>query len=829
MARMHFWETIWSDIRCGIRVSRKNPVATLTAILTLGLGIGATIAVFGLMDAVVLRQLPVQEPKQLVVLRRADPGYAGTFSFSYPKYNDLNRQQHILSGLLASFNAEFAVRVREEAQRVNGDYVSGNYFEVLGVRPKLGRLLVPSDDTAASSTAVVSYAFWQNRMAGQQSAIGQTIYLEDLPVTVVGVMPPEFYGLDLGRRAEVMVPASFVARTLPDSAVLTSNGFNAWELIGRCNPNVDSRKATAGLRVIWPSVLKELGRPEDTEQIDAVPASSGVSGPLGLRDRYGAALRILMASVGLMLLVACASVSNILLARGNARQHEFGVRFAVGASRSRLLCQILTENSILALVGGTLGLWFAYFGTRWLVTLSSTARDPVVLNLRPDWRLASFTILVTCGAAAISGIIPALRASAACVRELAHGGTLAIGKSRQTRANRAFLAWQIAISIPLLIGSTVFLRSLEKLYSVDTGFDSRDVLIFRVNWGRTKLNGTELGNVMRDAIARISAIPGVRSASFSNFTPFGGNNWTGPTQIEGESPRPASETRSYINQVSSKFFDTFGTDVLLGHSFDPESNFNVTRTIVVNESFVRSFSSSQNPIGRWVLVPGVNPSPYEIVGVVKDTKYSSLRNTAPRQVYLPFSPAMTHTEALALEVRLMAKPSSSREATLSLIRDDLHQLEQVGTIEMTTLATQVGDSLRAERIVTAVSTCLGMIGLVLSALGLYGLVSYAVAQRVVDIGIRLALGATKMNVLWMITREHMRTVLFGVGIGIPLAVILMRLSSKWLSGILYDSSISDPIIITIPCIALIAVALIATYLPARKVMKLDPAAALRHQ
>jgi predicted permease len=817
--RTFVWiEQFFRDLRYGGRNLLRNPGFAAVAVLSLALGIGANTAIFSLIEAILLRQLPVSEPAQLMLLRRAAPGNAPIASFSFPRYERLRDGQQAFSGLLAWSNPEFDVRVGQEVTRVSANYVSGNYYQVLGVQPWTGRMLIPDDDRPdAQAVAVVSYAFWQSRFGERPDVIGQIIYVQDIPVVVVGVMPPQFFGTEVGRRPDVTVPAALVAQTMPQVKVLTEDSFASWNLIGRCRPGVNPAQVRAALRVLWPQILTSLGDRNNREQIDVQSAAAGIS---GLRGRYASALWVLMALVSVVLLIACANVANLLLARATARQREFDIRVAVGAGRRRLVQQLLVESALLSLLGGAAGTCLSYLLSRSLVRFVGTT-----LDVGPNGGVLAFTGAVALLTTILFGLYPALRSSRVNLGEVMKGGMRTTGNRRRVGMDRLLVAGQVGLSLLLLVCAGLFAQTLYNLRTLDAGFDRDHVLILRVNWGRTRPDVTALTNVVREALERAVAAPGVRAVSFSNYTPLGGSSWTNPVQIEGEKVRPDREADCYFNRVTTDFFTAFGTPLLLGRSFRAQDTGTGGKVVIVNEAFVRTFFPDSNPLGRRILLSWLDAAPFEIVGVAKDARYGSLRGAAPRQVYLPFFQGTQGPSNLTIAVRTAANIELEHDGLLSIIRSDLGAIHRYATFTATTLDAQVDSSLSQERLMAMLSTAFGLLAMGLAMVGLYGALSYAVGRRTSEIGIRMALGAQRSAVLWLVLRETLVLVCAGAAAGIVAAVEM----GHWVESLLFGVKAADPLTLGAAATLLIGVALLAAYVPARRASRIDPLRALRYE
>ncbi len=852
---------MFQDLRYGARMLLKHPGFTCVAALTLALGIGANTAIFSLIDAVLLKMLPVNNPERLVLLGRAHGGKTVT-TFPYRTYRQIRDQNEVLSGLLAYHPLRLSVSVDGRAEpAVAGQLVSGNYYSVLGVNAALGRAIAPDDDRAPgeSPVCVISHNYWQRRFAGDPAVVGKIIHLGGAPFTIIGVTPPEFFGLEVGSSLDISVPLMMQQQVMPGirSFVDGAGPNNFFSVMGRLRPGVTMPQAQAGLSVLYRQLCAEYAasnwgfkftpRPWLEEKLVLESGGRGLS---ELRWQFSRPLLALMIVVALVLAVACANVAGLLLARAVARRKEIAIRLALGVGRPRLVRQLLIESVLLSSLGGLLGLLFAYWGTRLLPPLLSQGEIPVQLNLNPDARVFTFTIAVAALTGVLFGLAPAFLATrvdmnSALKNEASglsgHGAHLTFGKM--------FVVSQVALSLLLLIGAGLFVRSLQKLQQVDAGFARENVLVLKLEPVGSDRKTQQLAARFDDLLRRVEAVPGVKLASLVGYSPMSRREWlvmgqnpetSNPMTIQGYTPQPGEKMTIPWMQVYPNSFATLGIPLVAGREFDPQ-DIQVwmpgtrcppaAEVGIINESMARRFFGNESPVGRrfgfanpggrcldGTLLGG--PGAIEIIGVVKDVKYASLRNEARAMFYLPFHQANTGRGQMTLVVRTAGDPTSVGAG----VRREARAMDSaMPMFEVETLATQVAASLQRERLLATLSSGFGLLALLLSCLGLYGILSYTVARRTNEIGIRMALGADRRDVLWLVLGDALRLVLLGAALGIPAALAAARLVASQLFGI----SAADPGAVVAATLVLLSVAAVACYLPARRATRVDPLVALR--
>jgi predicted permease len=800
-------DTLFQDLRYGLRMMRRAPGFTAVAILSLALGIGANTAIFSLIDAITLRRLPVHEPDQLVeILTRS--GKTRWNAFSWPAYLHFRERNTVFSGLLAAPTDRLYTRHDgREPERVEATFVSDDCFDILGVQPALGRLIAPGDDRVA----VVSWTYWQTRFAGDPAILGARLQVEDAFVTVVGVLPRGFTGLQTGRAEDLALPLAMKPVVRPGVKV-GDYGAKWIRLVGRLKPGVSIETARAELNVLFQPMLDHEGRINDSRtrpkwSIDVEPASAGLS---RLRDQFSKPLVILMGAVGLLLLLACANVAGLLLSRASAREREMAVRFSLGASRLRIVRQTLTESLLLSTVAAALGCALAYFGTDALLALMNSGRMAFDLTIRPDARVLAFTAAIALLTGILFGIAPALRATTSATGES--------GRTTETRRRRLFgkslVVAQVAFSVILLTAAGLFVQNLASLQRIDLGFRRDHVLMVALDPSHSGHSSDALERGYRQLLQRFETIPGVRSASLSWVAPIsGGGSSLNPHSVDGRVLSRAESHVVYLNWVAPRFFETMGTPLVAGRDFRADEP---PGSAIVNQTFARQFFGEASPIGRRVSFDGKNS--HAIVGVAGDAKYLEIRESVPRTVYL--SAWDGGHGASQFLIRTAVDPASIAGDVRRAVSEELRTVA-VGRIS--TLERHVNASIVAERLIATLSGVFGALGALLAAIGLYGLLAYTVARRTQEIGIRMALGATRSSVLTMVLRDAVAVVLFGLAIGVPGAVGAQRLIAAWAPGI----PSQNPALLAGGAAIMVVTAAFAGCLPARKAYLVDPIDALR--
>ena len=835
---------LWQDTRYGARMLRKSPGFTAVAVLSLALGIGANTAIFTLLNAVLLKSLPVQAPDQLVLLSDSasegtstgDPPKGQWWLFSNPSYEYLRNHNESLAGLCAFRSGEARLSVRldgvtgEAAQRAQGHLVSGNYFDVMGAHSMIGRVLSPQDDAAsARPAAVISHRYWKGQTNEDPQVVGKSVTLNGTAFTIVGVMPPEFFGERVRRPPDFWLPLAFQPQVEMHDSVLSDQKVYWLNLMGRLKPAVRSDQAQANLNVALQQFLIDQAGATITDErraaiqncyVELVPGGRGVS---GLRFFYSEPLRMLMGIVALVLLIACANVGNLLLSRSASRQTEMSLRLALGASRARVVRQLLTESVLLAAIGGALGLLLAGWGVDALVTLVARTSP---LDIHPDALVLGFTIGVSLLAGVVFGLAPALRASrtdlsSAIKLKTSRAGSL---KLRFGLAP-ALIVSQVALSLVLLVGAGLFARSLVKLQHEDLGFNREGVLLVDIDPRLAGYKPKELSTLYRQLFDRLGTLTGVRSASIATYSPLSGTGRASSITVAGYTPKPGEEMVVSDMLIGPSYCSTLGLPLLQGREIGVQDSPASDKVAVVNEAFAQSFFEGENPVGRRFGFGDEekDSADIEIVGVIGDVKYDSAREKPVPTAYRPILQVQDQgAYSSNLELRTEGDPLNAASEVRSAIAQVDDKLPIVG---VNSFSKQLEDSLKQERLIAQLVSFFGALALLLACVGLYGVMGHAVARRTNEIGIRMALGAERHSILWMVLRETLILVIAGIGIGVPVALASARLVSTQLYGL----SAADPLTLSAAVVLLITVAALAGYLPARRASLVDPMVALRYE
>jgi predicted permease len=811
-------EQLWQDLRYALRLMRRSPGFTAVAILSLALGIGANTAIFSLMYTVMLRLLPVTHPEQLVELLHRLPreGHRGN-SFTWQAWQDLRDHNHVLAALIAASPSSFYLRGEGlDLEKVDGEYVDGNFFPVLGMRAAIGRLIGPEDEQAA----VVSWAYWNSRFHADPGVLGKRIFVTDMPVTIVGVAPRGFVGWQLGRKQDIWLPMAMA----PMQRSTSSARDISVQLIGRLKPGGSLEQAHAELAGLDKRIVLEQAKtstnPFTREVVlDLEPAGAGLTSPL--REQYAKPLMVMMAVVALLLLIACINVASLLLARGAAREREMALRVSLGAGRFRLLRQVLTESVLLSAAGSLLGMVLAYFGTSVLARIITSGPRPIEFQARPE----APVLLFTAGAGLLTGLLfglaPALRASSS-----APVSSLRAAGSSPERFRRLFgktlVVTQVALSVVLLSAAGLFVRYLSSLENLDLGFRRDHVLLVTLDAAHSGYSGERLSRAYQELLRRLEEIPGVRSATLSAVTPISGAGAARNVIVEGYQAQPGEIRLIPENWVAPKYFETLGTPILAGRDFSSRDQ-GGPPVAIINQLMARYYFRDRSPLGMHVSFDHNGDGDhrtYEIVGVVGDAKYQEIREKTWRTIYL------NAFQADRVGSQFSLRTSASPAAVIPAVRRTVGEsLKTVPVLRVTTLSDQVDASIVPERLIALLSGMFGALGSVLAAIGLYGLLAYTVARRVNEIGIRMALGATRSDVTRMVLGDALGMVCAGLAIGAPIAYRGKRLAAN----LIQDLPLSSAVPIAFGAAAMIAIALVAAYVPARRAARVDPMEALRHE
>ena len=816
---LRWWDEFSTDLRYALRMMRRSPGFTTVAVLSLALGIGANTAIFSLIYTLMLRTLPVQDPGQLVELLHRYPGEPHFNGFSWPAYQLMRDHNHVFTGVIAADYQSFHVRGEGlKSQIVQGGYVDGSFFPVLGIKPALGRLIAPDDDSVGnpSAVAVVSWSYWKSRFNQDPAIIGKQMIVEDVPVTVIGVTPRQFSGLRLESNQDVWLPLSM------ESSAARSGRGSVW-LVGRLRPGVSPERAQAELAVLYESTLEEQAQVTNNPflrkmKLEVEPAGAGLS---RLREEWAKPLLLLMALVAVLLLIACINLASMLLARGAAREHEMALRVSLGAGRLRLARQVLTESLLLSAIGSLLGVVVAYFGAGALVriiTLERRPGPPIELHVRPDLHVLLFTAGVSLFAGLLFGLVPALRA----VRTAPATSLRQMGTSGETRARRFFVKTlvvaQVAFSLVLLSAAGWFVGHLWNLKQLNLGFQRDHVLLMTLDPSESEYDDQQLSRAYKELLGRLQAVPGVLSATICAASPISGAGANRGVSVEGYEAKPGEIRNVMENWVAPKYFETLGTPLLAGRDFSFQDK-GRPRAAIINQTMARYYFGERSPIGMHVTFEG-DDTPYEIVGVVGDAKYLDIRENTYRTIYLDAFQEKQVPSRFALRTRI--DPESVVPDVRRTVSDSLKTVS-VGRI--ITLDDQVDGAIVPERLTALLSGLFGVLAPLLTAIGLYGLLAYTVARRINEIGVRMALGAGRSDIARMVLGDALAMVLAGLLIGAPIAFWGRTFAASLVPGLAANSAVP----IAVGVVAMIVVALVAAYVPARRATRIDPMEALRYE
>ncbi len=821
-------ETFGKDAIYGIRGLRRNPGFAAAAVLSLALGIGANTAIFSFINTLMLRMLPVERPDQLVTLYRT--GGWGVGYSSYPLYLEFRKHDDLFSGVLArhSERVRFDEGHSSRVEYVQREFVSGNYFDVLGVKPALGRLFTDDDNRKPQGhpLVIVSYDFWRNRLGQDPAALGRVLMVDEQPLTVIGVAAAGFHGVEVENRVDMWAPA------MMNRANIMEPGMHWVWIMARRRPEVPVGRVQAAANTIIQQYLASVyGRQRETAfgkfaMAQKIEVRAGGVGISMLRDAFGKPLAILMAAVALVLAIACANVANLLIARGTARRREIALRFSLGATRRRLVRQWLIESLLLAIAGSLAGLAFAVRGERYMLLFLPPGAGES-FSVTPDATVLAFTLGISIVSAILFGLAPALRATsldpAAALKD---GGSQQPGRGARAGFRKALVVAQVALSVVLVVVAGLFAHSLAGLRAINPGFTTENVLTFSLDYPRAWKDADK--DKHRDRlIARLSALPGIAKVSYAMPGPYQGGSWKSGIRVPG-SARTAREGVEVDEQgVGPAFFETIGVRPLLGRDFDENDPRSPRKIAVVNQAFVREFLPGiRDPIGRVLSFDDSKPEggePTYIVGLVPDILHDGLKTTAQSTVYVPFQQGKT---AMSFDPPLLVRSSSGTRQLLPVIRRELNRINpEVALIEPRTLREKVDDSIFIDRAIATLSGFFGGLALLLAAIGIYGVMAYAVARRTSEIGLRVALGAAPAKIAWMVLRNGLALIALGTAIGLPLSLAAGRVSSSLLYGI----KPNDPAAFLSAVVVLVVIGAVAAFLPARRAAAVEPVEALRHE
>jgi len=829
---VRLFDDAWRDVRLAVRTLRTAPIVSAVAVLSLTLGIGANTAIFSIVNSLLLRALPVHEPARLAIITEDD----GLTSWTNPIWEDIRGRPDLFAGTLAWEGERFDLAQGGEAQMIDGLWASGSFFDVLGVSPFAGRLLKLDDDRRgggpSGAVAVISYPFWQRHFNGAPDAIGRQLTLNRLPFTIVGVTPPGFFGPDVGGKFDVVIPLGAEPLVRGKDTGLDDHWYWWLNIMVRTKPGQTIDAAAAVLASVQPQIRRATFQPINgaaqgdldsymNRRMTLTPAATGHS---PLRDRYQRPLLTIQVVVGLVLLVACANIANLLLARATARRHELGVRLALGAPRWRLAQQLLIESLVLACAGAAGGILFARWAGRAIVAQLSTHTNLVFLDLAADWRVLGFTSSVTVLTALVFGTVPALRASRYAVMDSMKEGGRPFGGDRRPGAASGRVVAQIALSLMLVVVAGLVTRTFLSLATRSLGVDADPVLLVRITAPPTRIAAGDRGRLFDRVRAAAAAVPGAAKVAVSVIPPItGGGVWNTRVNVEGAPPLPERQRATFVNAVTPQWFAAVGTPLLAGRSFTAADLAGRPPVAIVNHEFARRFSLGEDPVGRVILrqEPGSRgQARVEIVGHAADAVYRLLRDPMPATMYLPFAQQEPLGASVTLSVRAAGVPPESLtrsiEAAIAGVSRDL-------VLTFRPLADQISATLIQERLLARLSGFFGMLALLLAGLGLYGITAYAVTCRRGEIGIRIALGAAPGSVMRLVLSRVLLLVSLGTVGGIGGSVWAVQFVAR----LLYAVEPRDPATLVGSVLVLSAVAAFAGWLPARRAARIDPAQVLR--
>ena len=834
MNTIRFFDTTWLDFRYGLRLLRRNPAFSIVAILTLALGTGANAAIFQLVNSVRLRPLPVDRPQDLVWVsidthERGRVGWrmSRRGNMSQAVWDGLKREQQAFAQVFTFGLTTWTLAVDGEGRSIDGMYVSGSFFDGLGVRAEIGRVLSEADDRKDCGTAgaVLSHGFWQAHYGGNPGVVGQSIALDGYPFEIVGVTPPEFFGVEVGRKFDVAVP--LCAEPLVRGENSGFGHAERWFLdtMARLKPGWTVERANAQLAAISPAIFAANVPPSYNAETAkdyvhfTLTAAPGVTGVSGLRTTYARPLWILLAATGLVLLIACANLANLMIARATARDREIALRLAIGASRARVVRQMLAESLLIAACGAAAGALLARWVSASLVAFLSTESTQLFLDLTPDWRVYGFIALVAVTTCVLFGLSPALAVTATNPGQALHaGGRSSTDSHERFSIRRGLVVVQIALSTALVVGAMLFGRTLQNLVHVDPGFRPDGVMAIEVDVKRTRIQPTGRRDVFQQILDRVRAVPGVGAGAEVAIAPISGSTWSQSIAIGGV----VQSGNVYFNQVSGEYFEVMRTPLIAGRTFDTHDRPGSPKVVVVNQAFLRRYFPDRSPLGetfQFEPSPGSSQADFHIVGVVKDTKYVDLRQEFRPIAYFAASQDDRPEPLLSMVVR-----SETPQASLApVITRAITEAVPGAFVSYYTLTGFIDESLKTEKLMASLSGFFGVLAMIIAVVGLYGVMSYLVARRKVEIGIRMALGADPAAVVRMVIAESGALVAIGVVAGVAFAILV----SGSAQALFYALEPWDPSSLVLAAGTLAAVSLLAAWIPARRASRISPLAALR--
>jgi len=830
---------LWSDAKSAARTLLRSPLFSLAAVLSLALGIGANTAIFSLLDQLVLRLLPVKNPEQLVMIWSTGPHMGnnqGARAQSYPMYQEYQKQAKFFSHVMARYIAETSISFNGQTERVMSELVSGNYFQTLGVKAAAGRVFSPEEDDQTYKghpVVVLSHDYWVSRFGGKRSVIGQKITVNNYPMTIVGVSAAGFTGLDPSRSPQIRVPIQMKPIMTPGNDRLGHRRSQWIQIFARLKPGETVESAKAKLQGIFQQQLQyEIGLPEmkDTTAYNRerflkrnVQMERAAAGYSNMRNDFGKALIVLMCMVGLVLLIACANVASLLIARAVARRKEIAVRLAVGASRPQLIRQLLIESVTLSLVGAVAGILLSIWTLRGLVSFVPVGGTPLMLSVQPDLRVLAFSIIVAVVTGILFGLAPAMQGT-----KLDQWSTLKDGAGAVAgggvNLRKALVAGQVALSFLLLAGAALFVQSLGNLKQTDTGFKGMSNLVtFQVHPPLSGYTVPREKIFSKQLLENIRGVAGVTSAGIATVELLAGNEWDSSMSVEGHQVKDGEDMQAFMNMVSPGYFATMGVPFLTGRDFRDSDTGELTTVAVVNRKFAEHFFGDKPAVGRRIGF-GLGPKSkldIEIIGVTENTLYEGPRQGVRRQVFISRYQNRFPTSAV-----FYVRSQLPSEQMYAALRNEVRKLDAAMPVyDVRTLESQLDETLATERLIAALSSAFGLLATALAAVGLYGVMAFVVVRRTKEIGLRMALGAHPLGVIWLVMREVLLLLGIGLAVGLPSAYVL----SKYIASQLYNVQPTNTVTALATVAALAAVALTAGFLPARRASTIHPMTALRYE
>jgi predicted permease len=820
-----FLDAIRQDVRYAFRTYGKNRSFAAVAILMLAVGIGANTAIFTLIDSLILRWLPVARPQQLVQIKILRRDLPPAESFSYPVTRGLSDAMHdVFSGLFGSATTSFVVGPAEAPTRARGAWVTGAYYDTLGVRAARGRLLTRADDQPGAPPAVViTESYWARVFDRDPDIVGRLLVIEGVQVPIVGVSAGPFGGVDVGEGADLTLAVAAVPQLVPDQSMLLETSTTWLHILARPREGESRSQAQAALALAWPRVVEQVGVSSDAAVRrrtvgTGLQVVSGGTGWTFLRDQFEDPLFVLMALVGLVHLLGCANVANLMLARASVRRREIAIRLAIGAGRGRIVRQMLVESLILSMAGAAAGTGLAWFVERHLVDmLSAGRRSPIVIDLTPHWHVLAFTVVTAVMTGAVFGLAPAWHAirsrSAPALTTVATTGT------RRSGLAASLVIAEVALSLLMLVGAGLFIQTLQRLRALDAGFSRDGVLLADLDVSRNA-NGPQLSALFDDLTRDVARLPGVTTTSLSLITPLVGGGINQPVKLNGQ---PVGDPSPYFNAIGPQYFAALGTRLIEGREFLPGDSTGGPVVAIVNRAFVRRYLGARPALGQRLAVRIVSGDAV-IVGVVQDAAYETLREPPPPTVYMPLA-QVVGPRRVGNGITLIVGVAGSTGSTAGTLEQSLQRRFPGAPVRVRTLSGQIDRSLIRERLMASLAGTLGVVALILAGIGVFGLLAYTVASRTNEIGVRIALGAARNRILWLVISDGIRLVTIGAAIGLPVAWAASRLISSLLFGVKATDALTMIGAVTL----LLTAGVVAAALPAHRAIRVEPVVAIRHE